>query len=471
MYLTVIISCYSHVYGQCSSGCTTTLNSTGGAGNITLEAGDTLCINATSANLNVNYAEVRMRPGSGLKMCSDPEDTIKFNAELIFYSGGVGTHSLITNNGNFDYTFGNLGYQRTNIVNNGYWEVQGDFNQNSTGPPTFINNSDAEVIVNGDFNLNAGTFQNDSEITITGDMDFNGADFINTSTLEVGGLLTINSSTNITVTDGVFIADDLILNSGNFEAGAGGCAAFLITNNTTINGGVNVNSGDIWLTDSTNTDTVNSNGCPGPDEDCGGFVFSSNNTCFTTLPVLFKSFEALRKNSWAEVSWQTAIEVNSDYFLVEWTNDLRNWHVALSIQAAGNSSEIISYNARLVDAPMNLFYVRVRSVDLDGNIDYSKIRTVLKAQADHTEVSLFTTQDDLRCTWEGEEETLKMELVNLQGQLLYSNRILKNDIIPLQDVTNQYVIAKVYGQSGTADVKLFQLGERKNCYHTQLRVR
>lgn len=471
VFLNLLMICSIRVNAQCSTNCTTTLNSSGGSGDLTLESGDTLCINATSANLDVDYDEIRMRPGSGMKMCSDPEDTIKFNAELRFFSGGTGTHSLITNNGNFDYTFGNLGYARTNIINHGYWEVQGGFLQNTNGPPSFTNNVDAQVVINGDFDVNNGEFSNAGDLLVTGDMDFNGADFSNTSTVEVEGLLTINSSTTVTVANGIFIADELVLNSGDLEAGAGGCAAFLIKNSTTINGGVNVNSGDIWLTDSTDADTVNSNGCPGPAEDCGGFVFSATNNCFIALPVFFRSVSVSREENGIHVNWSTLIEVNSDYFSIEWSDNLRSWKEAGRVEASGNSRSIVSYQRILNSIPNGLLYLRVASVDRDGNVTISEIMPVFEKNIESSTISLNVENEALWCDWSHNDPSMKIELWSYQGYLLRSKRIEKYDVLPLHDIVDRYVIAKVYGQSGIANVRLFLLENGMNCYHTQLRVR
>lgn len=94
------------------------------------------------------------------------------------------------------------------------------------------------------------------------------------------------------------------------------------------------------------------------------------------LPVELLFFDANRKNDEVTVDWITASEINNDYFIVERSSNGIGFHELDRIQGAGNSTQLITYN--LIDQhPLDgMSYYRLRQVDYDGHIEYSKIARV-----------------------------------------------------------------------------------------------
>jgi hypothetical protein len=66
------------------------------------------------------------------------------------------------------------------------------------------------------------------------------------------------------------------------------------------------------------------------------------------------------------LSWQTATEHNSDYFEVEKSRDGMNWQVLTSVNAAGNSTQLLNYEATDAHAMEVNNYYRLTQVDIDG---------------------------------------------------------------------------------------------------------
>ena len=78
------------------------------------------------------------------------------------------------------------------------------------------------------------------------------------------------------------------------------------------------------------------------------------------------------------LDWNTASEINSDYFIVEHSSDLRVFDSIGKVAAKGIGS---SYS--LIDVkPVNgLNYYRLKQLDKDGHVEYSKVVKVnLKKQ-------------------------------------------------------------------------------------------
>ena len=101
-----------------------------------------------------------------------------------------------------------------------------------------------------------------------------------------------------------------------------------------------------------------------------------------TLPVQLISFSADKYNINSSIlSWTTSSEYNNDYFGIERSSDNRTWENIGQVKAAGNSMKYQNYN--FIDDKLilnrsdeNIFYYRLRIVDLDGQYKYSEIRSV-----------------------------------------------------------------------------------------------
>ena len=96
------------------------------------------------------------------------------------------------------------------------------------------------------------------------------------------------------------------------------------------------------------------------------------------LPVELTRFDARAHQLDAVLTWTTASEKNSAYFVVERTADVRTWADVGRVNAAGSSVTAREYS--LTDANIGAkgpaFYYRLRQVDLDGSFQYSNLRLV-----------------------------------------------------------------------------------------------
>lgn len=444
-FVIIIVSFINQVYSQCSSGCTTTLTATGGSGNITLDAGDTLCITATSANLEVNYAEIRMKPGSAMLLCSDPEDTIFINGQLRFFTGTGGVFSDIVNNGNAVYTFGNLTYQRANIYNHGYFEVQGNLAQNTTGPRSFTNYAGARLNVIGGIDVNAGPFKNYGTIEATGELDFNGTEFSNSGRIEIGEKITLNASSTIYIESGIFIAKDLELNTGSLETN-NGCAAFLIKDNTTIFGSVSVLNGDVYITDSTDLDSWNTNTCGDVAKNCGGLVFSQTNTCFDVLPVHFGDVYVKNHGNVNVLNWHIYEESNNEKYIIQGSNDAINFTEIGKINSWGDSKEeqVYRYNLQSVQYK----YARIQQVDFDGKNTNSKV-VVLPPLMQTTSLVI----EDGMMLINSASEILSYKLLTLDGVLQKEDEV-NNNSANVDELKSGIYIVELYSEKDVFFIKM-----------------
>lgn len=107
----------------------------------------------------------------------------------------------------------------------------------------------------------------------------------------------------------------------------------------------------------------------------------------TPLPIELLKFEAKPINDrYVALEWQTASEINNDYFEIERSKDAINWEViSEKIDGAGNSSSLLSYEDFDYYPYKGTSYYRLKQTDFDGAFSYSAIRSVnFKGELDVT---------------------------------------------------------------------------------------
>lgn len=109
-------------------------------------------------------------------------------------------------------------------------------------------------------------------------------------------------------------------------------------------------------------------------------------TLITPLPVELTAFAGRWAGGAAELSWTTASEKNSRYFVVERAGSARAnaFRAVGQVAAAGASSAVRTYELRDAEAaaqPGPALYYRLSQVDLDGTVAFSPVVTLTVAKA------------------------------------------------------------------------------------------
>jgi hypothetical protein len=91
------------------------------------------------------------------------------------------------------------------------------------------------------------------------------------------------------------------------------------------------------------------------------------------LPVMLVDFSAKAAGNVVTLNWKTATEINSDYFAVERSVDLVSFKEIGKVTSRGSGS---AYSLIDPNASKGVNYYRLRQVDKNGAVEYSKIVTV-----------------------------------------------------------------------------------------------
>ncbi|WP_425390837.1 T9SS type A sorting domain-containing protein [Ekhidna sp.] len=95
-------------------------------------------------------------------------------------------------------------------------------------------------------------------------------------------------------------------------------------------------------------------------------IFTSGAESSTALPVELIYFNGIAQDNVVTLSWETATEINNDFFEVQRSLDGISFEVIGIVDGNGNSSESIEYTFKDGNPYLGLNYYRLRQVDFDG---------------------------------------------------------------------------------------------------------
>lgn len=172
-------------------------------------------------------------------------------------------------------------------------------------------------------------------------------------------------------------------------------------------------------------------------------IFLTGLSWSNIVPVQLIYFRGKSEAERVRLNWATATEINSSYFNVERSIDLKEFTTIGKIASAGDSRQRIEYNF-LDEAPLpGVNYYRLKQVDKDGTSELSKIIAV----SPNTEASQFVVYpnpsdgqaiklqfnnlelDGLRLvTMLGQEIPFEIQATNTNGLTIHPQRELENGL-------------------------------------------
>ncbi len=153
------------------------------------------------------------------------------------------------------------------------------------------------------------------------------------------------------------------------------------------------------------------------------------------LPVELTSFRSIEQGENIKLTWQTATEINSDYYAIEHSRDGKTWNQMDMITAAGQSVQIRDYAYTHVRPNPGIHYHRLRIVDQDGSYEYSPmVATQFQSHREKT-ITAWTTPGQVFLDGIDNPEGGELSLYDAQGRLLVSTSIQQGIETPSLDYT------------------------------------
>lgn len=139
--------------------------------------------------------------------------------------------------------------------------------------------------------------------------------------------------------------------------------------------------------------------------------------CPTGLPVDLVDFSLQQQGDQVAVSWTTASEENSDYFVVERSSDGHTFEAVGTVQAAGTSETLMEYHLTDQHPKTGLSYYRLVQYDADGTFAYGPVESIYLSESNLVSVQPNPFRDQTTVVVQG-GANLQYTLSNTQGQVV-----------------------------------------------------
>ena len=130
-------------------------------------------------------------------------------------------------------------------------------------------------------------------------------------------------------------------------------------------------------------------------------------TYTSALPVELINYSVIANSPTSVLlNWQTASELNNDFFTVERSHDGENWEAIDFIDGQGNSSILSDYSTIDKNPLSGTSYYRLKQTDFDGQYTYSKTESVVMERIQNTSISVYPNPSNDQITISGNKNEL-----------------------------------------------------------------
>src|SRR5450432_4265756 len=158
------------------------------------------------------------------------------------------------------------------------------------------------------------------------------------------------------------------------------------------------------------------------------FYLGSINSTSSPLPITLILFTAIPQDGRVKIDWETAAEVNIDYFTIQRSNNSNSWEDIENIAGSGSTNTDMRYTAFDPNPYSGLSFYRLEQTDLDGKKSYSMIR---KVNFDSSATIRIYPNPVTNLIYISGSGKMVFSIHNTNGQLLYT---------PVQLIQSQYVL-------------------------------
>jgi len=182
-----------------------------------------------------------------------------------------------------------------------------------------------------------------------------------------------------------------------------------------------------------------------------GMIIDDIDICpLIVLPIELITFNGHLEGDHSKLYWQTATEINNDYFILEKSADGIVWRDIAKIDGAGNSTQINNYSFNDYELLPEIMYYRLKQVDFDGKKTYSQI-VAIQYTNNNINTSIFPNPSNGVFTINTNSTILSYDITDNLGQLVHAGTSSLFDISMLADgvyfikikLNNEIVIKKI----------------------------
>lgn len=146
----------------------------------------------------------------------------------------------------------------------------------------------------------------------------------------------------------------------------------------------------------------------------------------TVLPIELISFTGHQEENFNLLQWQTAVEVDNDYFILDRSVNGGNWDSIATIDGAGSSSQILDYSYNDYDLYEGIAYYRLRQRDYNGTTTASEIIYIVRSAQSSATTSVYPVPSTGNVTLEYTslyETTITVNVTGTGGRIVSSQQV------------------------------------------------
>jgi hypothetical protein len=171
------------------------------------------------------------------------------------------------------------------------------------------------------------------------------------------------------------------------------------------------------------------------EDDAFTTIFENPNQCvkLAPMPITYQNQPSAKlQNNLTHISWSIATQVNNEKYIIEHSNDGRNFSSIGEITGDGSSNVTKHYEYIHTSPSFGNNYYRIKQVDYDGKYSYSDIASL--RYDDHGETNIYPNPATSEVTISTTEPT-SLQIFDVYGRVLS-----KQDISEGQNTINVSII-------------------------------
>ncbi|WP_281614174.1 hypothetical protein [Flammeovirga sp. SubArs3] len=165
------------------------------------------------------------------------------------------------------------------------------------------------------------------------------------------------------------------------------------------------------------------------------------------LPVELVRFEGCIKDNTTHIIWETATEENSDYFILYYSNDKKNWKEVDRVNAAGNSNGLLQYQIiHEIESEVSVHYYKLHQIDFDGREEMFE-EIMIRSQYEFAEPSFTIKNASVHLDFLDNTSQKHIEIYDVIGNLVVSRDETESQI-SIQSINKGkiYILKAMYGR-------------------------
>ncbi|MCB9309853.1 MAG: T9SS type A sorting domain-containing protein [Lewinellaceae bacterium] len=153
---------------------------------------------------------------------------------------------------------------------------------------------------------------------------------------------------------------------------------------------------------------------------------------FSVMPIEITSIDAFEMSQYNEVHWSTSSELNNAWQVLEKSsNGFDQWTEVGRVEGSVNSQRVREY--QLEDhSPYTSTFYRIKSIDLDGKIQYSDIVNLIRKKATQFAIEIMPNpfNDVLHISRIDLGGEVNIQISDMEGKIIFKEQINTNANLP-----------------------------------------